>query len=321
MNETAVYSLENPGGVRVGLSAMGASIREVVTPDRAGRFVNVALPQTIPPHGSYAGATLAPFAGRIRGGLLPVEGGVWRLALNDGPNQLHGGPHNLANVRWKTEGARQEAGFQSIRFFAEAAHGLDGFPGNRAFAVTYRLWEDNRLEILLYAESDRSTRMSLSNHAYWNLSGDFSHAPSGQLLQIAAERVYWNDGAHLPMEKRPVGGTPFDFRAPAPLVERVSGNHPQLAIARGFNHAFALNAPDGTPAATLTDPRGGRRLRLYTDQPVLWLYSGGYLPVPSCAVALEAEGTPDGPGELVAPGRPYSRRICFVFDTAAAPEP
>lgn len=97
----------------------------------------------------------------------------------------------------------------------------------------------------------------------------------------------------------------------------MSGNHPQLAIARGFNHAFALNAPDGAPAATLTDPRGGRRLRLYTDQPVLWLYSGGYLPVPSCAVALEAEGTPDGPGELVAP----AGRTAAGFVSCLIPQP
>lgn len=211
MNETAVYSLENPGGVRVGLSAMGASIREVVTPDRAGPVCKCCAAPNHPAARKLRGRN--PRAVRRAHSRRPaaVEGGVWRLALNDGPNQLHGGPHNLANVRWKTEGARQEAGFQSIRFFAEAAHGLDGFPGNRAFAVTYRLWEDNRLEILLYAESDRSTRMSLSNHAYWNLSGDFSHAPSGQLLQIAAERVYWNDGAHLPVEKRPSGARPSTF--------------------------------------------------------------------------------------------------------------
>ncbi|NLF26939.1 MAG: galactose mutarotase [Clostridiales bacterium] len=320
MGDAEFFELMSAAGVRVRLRARGASIAEVFAPDRGGASANVALSPAGERDETYAGATLAPFAGRIRGGLLRVEGRAIQLSRNDGGHQLHGGPDSLAFRLWRTDGVRRERNAQSVCFFAEAEHGRDGFPGDRRFSVLYTLREDGRLDIRLSAETDRPTRVNLSNHAYWNLRGGASGTALGHFLQIAADEVYENDAEHLPLRRRAARG-PFDFRAPASLAERMRTPDPQLAIARGYNHAFVL--PVGrdadAPAATLFDPGSGRRLRLYTDQPVLRLYSGGFLPVPSSALALEAEGFPDAPdvgapGDPLTPGRPCERHISFALD-------
>ncbi len=320
MAENGEYELCNAAGARVRMSAMGAALRMAEAPDRTGAFANVALPAAGPLDPSYAGAVLAPWAGRIPGGRMEIDGRVCRLARNEGKNQLHGGPNSLARRAWRFLGYAEGPGWREARFEAEAIDGLDGFPGNRRFETAYRLWDENRLDVRFCAETDRPTRVNLSSHAYWNLSGDFSQSVDGHLLEVQADAVYVNDKQHLAAGLEATDRPPFDFRSPRPLGGMGEPPNPQLAFANGYNHAFVLRRRgSGEPAAVLTDPRSGRRLRLYTDQPCLVVYGGGYLSPPRRAVALEAQEHPLAPGAPapppLLPGSPYRRVISWRFDT------
>lgn len=319
------FCLESPGGMRVLLSAVGAAVREVYTADRYGEFANIALTPAKTIDDSFAGTTLAPYVGRVRNGCLWMDGQRFQLSQNEGNNHLHGGFENLSKQRWQTQGILQEESAQSICFVATARDGCDGYPGNRTFAVIYRLLADHRLDIHLQAESDRATCFNLSNHLYWNLTGDFT-APPHQLLCVGASEVYFNDVEHLAQELISVAQTPFDFHMPTDVTGRLSeyAQHPQLRHARGYNHAFVLSE---SPAATLYDPVSGRKLTLATDAPTLVVYSGGYLDTTlasglhvgaSCAVALEPQSCPllhagEG-GSVTHVGETYARSISYRFD-------
>lgn len=264
--------------------------------------------------------------------MLTIEGSRIQLTQNDGKNHLHGGG-GLSFAPWETEGPwEDEAGTHCV-FRRVAPHGMDGYPGNRQFTVAYTLAKENSLLIRFRATTDRVTWVNLSNHAYWNLSGDFARSANGQLVQIASDAVYENDAEHLPLGTRPVEGTAFDFRAPQTPAEAMAA-HPkdeQLRVARGYNHTFVLRpaAQQGAiPAVTLAEETSGRRLRLYTDYPAVVLYTGGFLhegialkgggtASPSCALALEPQELPGSPACLLRPGETRERFIRFTFDALA----
>lgn len=327
--------LTNTHGVIVKILTIGAAIYEVRTPDRCGVFQNIAMQlgsgQDYAADASFAGATLGPNAGRIRGGLLPIGGAVHHLRPNDGPNQLHGGARNFSRVPWRVEAYRPDGDGASLRLSLDAPDGLEGYPGRRRVSVTYTLDGRDRLTLHYAGETTRPTWLNLSNHAYWNLSGDFSAPAFDHLLCVRAGSVWYNGAGHLPSELRRVDGTPFDFRRARPL-RGVLDSFPddgQLAASRGWNNAFVL---DGAPAAVLTHPGSGRRLTVETDYPALVFYSGGFLgpdtrlsgdipASPGCALALEAQEFPDAPNlgapcRMLSPGETWERTIRFSFGLA-----
>ena len=312
------YKLFCPSGMTVTACRDGASLTDVHVADRNGAFANVALAPRAPDDPSFAGTVLAPYAGRIPGGRLRVGGRTVQLACNEGENQLHGGAGTLSHRRWACEGLREGADVQEVAFSAEAEDGQDGFPGSRRFTAVYRLYADQRLELTLTAETDRPTRVNLSHHPYFNLSGDFSTDVSGHLLCLRAREVYLTDAAFL-AAKRTAPPPALSFVAPRAIG--AAHGHAQLEQSRGLNHCYVLFAGDG-PAAVLTYPASGRRLSLYTDQPCITVYGGGYLDMPGCAVALEAQEHPESPlappPHTLMPGQTYTRRIVYRFDTAGA---
>lgn len=314
MNRT--YTLSSPSGMEITLLETGASLVGVKTADKNGAFANVALPLKGPDDISCAGATLAPYAGRIARGMMEIEGQAYQLSLNEGRNHNHGGFHSLRDRPWRCDRQRETAQYQEITFSADLEDGLDGYPGNRLFTVTYRLWQDQQIEILLGAKSDRPTRVNLSNHAYFNLSGDLTTDVSRHLLTVDSNEVYLNDDEFI-MADRSAPPDVLDFSR-----EREIGkpcDHPQIARARGLNHCYVLHGSCEQPAATLLCPASGRRMRLYTDQPCLMLYSGGFLDIPNSAITLEALEHPLSPcapqPPVLHPGETYRRRIVYHFDT------
>lgn len=332
--------LQNAQGMRVLIDPLGASLREVWAADARGQWANVALCPLRPgghiTDGSYAGALLAPCAGRIRHGRLPMGGHVHQLACNDGPHQLHGGPQNLSKALWQPQPVEASGDNQNVTFRCEAPHGLDGYPGHRCFTARYTLDNQNTITLEMTATTTAPTWVNLSSHAYWNLSGDFGRSALHQLLHIAAEEAFANDEDHLPAERRPVAGTTLDFCSPTPIGQRLEAfaHDPQVRIGRGLNNAFVLTGAQ--PCATLLDPTSGRRLRLYTDHPALVLYTGGFLggdtvlpgglsATPGCAIALEAQEFPDAPNlpgvpaPMLSPGEVRRRFIRFALDWVAVP--
>lgn len=317
MSFSDAYTLFSPSGMEVTLLEFGASVSCIRTADRHGAFANIALALKDPEDISCAGATLAPYAGRIARGRMDIDGIPYQLSLNEGRNHNHGGFHSLRDHAWCCEGMNETAEYQQIVFAADLADGIDGYPGNRHFTVTYRLHHKLALEILLTCDTDRPTRVNLSNHTYFNLSGDFSSDVSRHLLEIDADEVYINDDEFLMIARK----SPPDVLDFSGLREiGTPGDHPQIVRAKGLNHCYPLSKSGGRPAATLICPDSGRRMRLHTGQSCLMIYSGGYLDTPNCAITLEAVEHPLSPcakemPPVLYPGKTYRRRILYQFDT------
>ena len=310
------YRLSTPSGMEVTLLEAGASIASVRVPDRSGAFANVVLPMKSPGDPSYAGAVLAPYAGRIAGGRLDIDGTVFQLSQNEGSNHLHGGFHALSHRLWQCEGRMQGDGVEEVSFSAVLQDGEDGYPGNRRFTATYSLWDNQSLTLLLTAVTDKPTRVNLSSHAYFNLSGDFTSDISRHRFFLNADEVYTSDGAFL-VAGREAPPPALDFKQMREIGAPCG--HPQLDAARGLNHCYILSRSGRAPSAVLLDPASGRRMQLYTDQPCVMVYSGGYLTPPNCAIALEAQEHPLCPfaprTPALYPGKLYQRRIVYRFDT------
>jgi len=333
-NKVSSATLRSASGISVRILSTGAAIAEVITPDRQGNFTNIAM--SLDPisqyleGSSYAGAVLGPNAGRIRGSSITVGTKVYPLTENEGPNQLHGGPNNFSRRIWTLEGIRKEEGSESAAFTLTVPDGLDGYPGRREIAVIYRLDDEDTLTITFRAISDQATWLNLSNHCYWNLSGDFTRTVLDHKLCINAGHVAYNDPSNLPIGFYPVDGTPFDFRSSRSICENLPGSADsgQFAPACGYNHAYDIAGQ--TPAAILCDTVSGRSLTLETDYPSLVFYSGGCLGAdttlhggipasPSCAIALEAQEFPDAlhldgvPHPIVEPQHEWTRYIRYSF--------
>lgn len=321
-----MFSLSS-GSITAQVCAFGASLASVCVPDHSGRAENILL--SLPAPDGYAcndicaGATVGPVAGRITDGKVVIRGREY--AMNP-PGQagpcLHSGPGGLQNRLWEIEHAQPDR----VVFSTVLEDGECGLPGQRTFHTEYTLQEDV-LSICITAISTQPTFVNPTNHAYWNLSGDFSR-PAAQTMQIAANRVWYNDEEHLPVKLQPVQQTPFDFTRPASPLQRIrTGGSRQLEWGKGYNHAFVL---DGSPAVMLCDPISGRTLTLETDAPALVVYTGGFLgsetaladggaSVAGCAFALEPQLMPDAPRHLgddlplLLPGEVFRRKISYRF--------
>lgn len=326
-------------GMEVDLISYGAAVRRIFVPDRNGFIKNVVMGfqdwKDYEKNPLYAGATLCPNAGRISGALLPLGEDMIKLSANDGQNSLHGGFQNAAHCCWAVDSLETKTDYCSAAFRVSLADGLDGFPGNRSIRIRYTLRNPMTLEIDMEADSDRPTYFNLSNHSYFNLSGDFTRSALDQSLEIYGEYFIANDGQHLPAQVRTCAGSAFDFSSAVTIKEQMAAfpHEPQLANAAGYNNAFLLEHDEPgelKKAALLMDAASGRRLSLYTDAPSVVLYSGGYIgsgfrlypgltSADSCALALEAQDIPDTPSlcpdrtHIVGPGDVYHRQIVYAF--------
>lgn len=349
--EVSRVILEDEKRMQVTLLTYGAALSHLMIPNRNGLLENVVLGyQTDSSYQNnplYAGATLAPTAGRIKGAELPIHSRLCRLSQNDGSHNLHGGFENASFQNWSIKTYEESPDSCSVTFKLHLPDGLDGFPGNRNFSVSYTLKRPGILEVAYEAESDMPTYFNPSNHAYFNLSGDFTRSGLEQELRIYAALYVANDKEHIPAAILPCAGTAFDFSTPiAPATQmQTFPENGQLKNARGYNNAFLLDdfpayetpASASLPCArqlkkalSLKDNASGRSLTLFTDAPAVVLYTGGYIgdghlltgntiSSNSCAIALEAQDIPDVPHiapeqyHLTAPGERFRRTILYVF--------
>ncbi|HQP46336.1 MAG TPA: aldose epimerase family protein [Flexilinea sp.] len=329
------FRMKNRNGIEVGFHSAGASIAYVLTPDRYGNFKNIALtlpePKDYLNNEIYAGATVGPVAGRIKDGILPVLDQTYHLCRNEGNNTLHGGEKNFAHVIWNMTDFRENEDEASLRFSYTAPDGENGFPGNRKVSVEYILNRLNQLIISYTAETDKPTYLNITNHCYWNLSGDFNRDAYDHILKINADAVYYNDIQFLPTEYVDVKNSPFDFQTPRKIRDAFLNfpDHEQLKLNKGFNHAYLTK---GDEAVFLSDNKSGRTLTISTDYPCVVFYSGGFLdqisgnenqrrPAVGSGLAFEAQYLPDAPqlmGDslpILFPGMIYRKKIVFGFGT------
>lgn len=272
----------------------GGALRALTVPDRAGRPVDVALGfdslEDYRNQDKYLGALVGRYANRIGGSRFTLEGQEYSLRANDGANHLHGGPEGFDKQVWQVK----ELTASSVVLTLFSPDGQEGYPGELEIETTYAL-QDGALEISYWARSSRTTLCSLTNHAYFNLSGQKSGVIDGQYIQILADRFTPAGEALIPTGAiDPVEGTAMDLRTLQPLGQRA------------FDHNWAVAGWDGTlrPAARAWSPDTGVFMETLTTMPGIQLYTGNFL-----------DGCPAGKG-----GVPYANRWGFCLETQFYPD-
>jgi aldose 1-epimerase len=331
-----IYTLTNVHGIEARIMTYGAALVSLKTPDRAGNFQNIVLGfDTLQPYLDgvpYFGATVGRYANRIADGRLTLDGKSYQLPKNDGPNSLHGGVQGFDKRIWiaRVVQARQGA---AVRLTYVSAAGEEGYPGQLTAHVTYRLNNDDSLAIEYEATTTAPTPVNLANHAYFNLSGDTQRQILDNVLTINADAFTPVNATLIPTgEIRSVGNTPFDFRKPQTVGDRINEPDEQLKFGHGYDHNWVLNksrAETLALAAVLTDPQSGRSLEIRTTQPGLQFYSGNFLDGKPAGggdgfkrrtgLCLETQHFPDSPNEpafpstILRPGEVYSARTVLAF--------
>jgi len=337
-------TLRNEHGVTVRLIAYGARIQEVMTPDRDGRFANIALGFAslagyLSESDPYFGATVGRFANRIAKGRFTLDGHAYQLPINNGPNSLHGGTTGFDRVLWSVVGVKQGPTSASVTLRYVSPNGDQGYPGTLTATATYALDDDDRLRIEYQATSDAPTIVNLSNHTYWNLSGEGSGSVMSQRLMIPGAEITPVDATQIPTGTfMTVAGTPFDFRRPKAIGRDIRDGDSQLVIGRGYDMNWVISrevAAAPRLVARVVDPRSGRALQLESNQPGLQFYSGnfldgtlvgtsGHIYRQGDAFVLEPQIFPDTPNHpgfgsgRLAPGQVYRNVIIYTFSTVGS---
>lgn len=336
--EARCYTLEGEG-LRARITDYGARLAALEMADADGGFADVALGfddvASYVEAGKPFGALLGRVSNRIAGGSFILDGRRYALVQNDGRNTLHGGGV-FGNVFWHVA----EADATHLALTHVSPDGDQGFPGTLAVGATWRV-EGATLWLELEARTDAPTVVSVSAHPYFNLRG----AGNGDVLDheftIAADRFLPTDAEQIPTgERRPVEGTPFDFRQPARAAGRIGLPDPQLLRGKGYDHYFILaEAADGEPrfAARARDPVSGRSLDVLTTQPGLQFYTGnnldgtiagrGGIYRQSAGFAFEPQGFPNAPNQMdfpsvvLRPGDIWRQRIGYAFSISEPDRP
>ena len=301
-----LFTLRNANGIELKATNYGGIITSIVAPDRDGKPGDIVLGfDTIegylkdPP---YFGALVGRYGNRIAKGRFTLDGKTYSLAVNNGPNHLHGGLKGFDKVIWTAEPL---AGKTGVAFSRRSPDGEEGYPGNLDVRITYELTDRNELVITYHATTDKATPVNLTNHSYFNLAG--SGDVLGHQLTIAADRYTPVDSTLIPTGTlAPVQGTPFDFRTPTAIGARIEQANEQLKNGGGYDHNWVLNRSGSGRqlAARVVEPKSGRTLEVSTTEPGVQFYSGNFL-----------DGTITGKGGTV-----YQRRSGLCLETQHYPD-
>lgn len=332
-----LYRLKNANGMAIEVITYGGIITSWTAPDKTGAYENVvlgydSLAQYLASN-PYFGAIIGRYGNRIAGGQFTLEGTTYALATNDGPNHLHGGLKGFDKVLWSADTATSAEGASLILSY-ESPDMEEGYPGRLSVQVTYTLTADDALQVDYEAATDKATIVNLTQHSYFNLSGDFNQSILDHELMIAADQYLPVDATLIPTgELAPVEGTPFDFREAKMIGRDIEAGHPQLELGKGYDHCWVLNEQDRMRrVASAYHPGTGRQLEVFTDEPGIQFYSGnfldGTLPMPGggtyghrTGFCLETQHYPDSPNQkdfpsvVLRPGETYKTRTAFKFST------
>lgn len=336
-------TLTNANGISATVIAFGATLQSVVIPDREGKKADVALgydnlsdyidqPQ-------YFGSTVGRFANRLAGGRFKLDGKTWQTPINNGANALHGGTLGFDKVLWEVTSVKSGP-TASVTLRYVSPDGDQGYPGTMTVDAIYSLDEKNELRIEYVATTDRPTIANITNHAYWNLSGEGSaNGAMEHVVTIPAESYLPTDSGAIPTgEYRPVAGTVFDFRKPTVIGERVrDASDEQIVFGRGYDHNWVIGrkvTTDQHLMARVEDPASGRGFELWSNQPGLQMYSGNFFDATSHgksrkiyrmgdALVMEPQIFPDAPNQKdfpnarLAPGETYRNVMTYRLTTGA----
>lgn len=332
--DVMLYTLRNENGMEISVMNYGGIIVSVKVPDRQGNVEEVTLGydslQAYIDNNPYFGALIGRYGNRIANGSFTLDGRQYKLPTNDGTNQLHGGPRGFDKVYWDITPGSDST---SLVLTYDSPDGEQGYPGNLSAEVKYTLTADNEIRIDYKATTDKTTVVNLTNHSYFNLTGDpAQHSILDHNLQIDADHFLPVDEKLIPTGTvEPVEGTPFDFRTATVIGARIGNDDPQLKLGRGYDHCWVLNGHDGSlkQVATLTEPQSGRKMEVLTTEPGLQFYSGNFLNESvvarhgPCAIrsalCLETQHFPDSPNKpsfpsvVLKPGETYTSTTVYRF--------
>lgn len=277
-----LYTLSNTGGMEVQVTNFGAILVSVKVKDSSSQVKDVVLGydslKEYEKNEFFFGSTIGRNANRIKDAVFSLDGKEYRLAVNEGPNNLHSdADHGFHKVLWNAE-VKENA--NAVTFCYASPDQENGFPGNLNVSVTYSLSEDNALSITYEGISDQKTVMNMTNHSYFNLNGQGSGSICDEKVTIFADGFTEVGEGSIPTGRIiPVEGTPLDFRSPRRVGDDIDDDFEQLNLVGGYDHNFALNSKGETraKAACVEDDRSGICMKVYTDLPGIQFYTGNFV--------------------------------------------
>jgi aldose 1-epimerase len=334
-----LFTFTRAGAPTVAVTNLGGHIVSILAVDRSGRAADVTLGYRdfagYLGDKDYFGSLVGRYANRIAKGRFTLDGKAYTLAVNNGPNSLHGGPTGFQKRVWSPKVVSGPEG-DALELTYVSKDGEEGYPGTLTAKVVYSLRADGGLAIDYTATTDAPTIVNLTNHAYFNLAGEGEGTILGHEMQIEADATTPVDATLIPTgERRPVAGTPFDFRKPVAIGARIDAADEQLKAGGGYDHNYVLRGAKGELrlAARVVEPKSGRVLEVLTTEPGLQFYSGNFLDgkvvgksgkpyVRRGAFCLEAQHFPDSPHQtgfppvVLRPGQTYRQTTVYRLTVA-----
>jgi aldose 1-epimerase len=314
----------------------GARVVSLWTPDKDGHYEDVVLGYNnidsyVNNTGErFLGAVVGPYANRIANGTYTIGEETYNFPQNNNGQTLHGGLKGLDMVVWDVDSVTENAIVLSYLH----PDGQDGMPGNLKIVMTYTLTPENEFRVDYLAETDKATHVNISHHSFFNLKGEGNGTITDNVMVINASNTTPVDNLLIPSgEIADVTGTPFDFREPHVIGERIDVENEQLANGLGYDHNWVLDrktAGELEFAASVHEPASGRFLEVFTDQPAMQFYSGNFFDGKSFgkygkalkfreSIALETQKYPDTPNHenfpstLLNPGEKYTHVCVYRF--------
>lgn len=316
-----LYTLRNASGTVVTITNYGGIVTSFLAKDKKDSVASIVVGfDSIGPYlqsPPYFGSIIGRYGNRIGAGKFSIGDKNYTLATNNGANHLHGGVVGFDKVIWTAAPVVDSIPSLTLSYLSK--DGEEGYPGNLQVTVTYSLNDDNGLRIQYEATTDQPTPVNLTNHSYFNLTGDTKETIFNHQLELNADAYTPVDNGLIPTgEIRQVAGSPFDFRSPMAIGSRID------SVEGGYDHNYVLNNADGTlkKVAHLSEPVSGRFLEVWTTEPGIQFYSGNFLdgkfinhtgtPVQlHTALCLETQHFPDSPNKkefpstILEPGKKY----------------
>jgi aldose 1-epimerase len=333
--KTDLYILKNRLGYEVAITNYGGAIVAIMVPDKDGNVANVIqghdnIQDVIKSPEPYLSTLIGRFGNRIARGQFTLNGKDYQLAINNGPNALHGGPTGFHARVWD---ARQ-MGPRSLALQYTSAYGEEGFTGEFRVTVEFTFTDQNELVIEYLASTNKKTICNLTHHAFFSLAGIANPTPTidDLMCEVNADFYLPTDDTSIPTgEILKVEGTPFDFRTPKPVGQDIDADD-EIRNGQGYDHCFVLNKKEAGElsfAARIKEPKSGRTMEVYTTEPGVQMYSdnwadgysgqhGATFPRRS-AICFECQHFPDSPNRpyfpsvVLRPNERYKQKTVYKF--------
>lgn len=330
--EVKRYTLTNDFGYSVSILNYGGIICGINIPDKEGVVENIVLGHTTiknyEENSPYFGCITGRTAGRINNAEFKIDETIYKLNKNNGNHNLHGGLKGFDKVIWSAkELIERDCIGLSLNYVSK--HLEEGYPGNLDMTVIYKWNNENELTIRYLANTDMETPITLTNHTYFNLSGDLSTTILDHELHIAADQFVKISANLIPFDISNVEGTPFDFRLAKAVGQDIDLEDEQIKNGKGYDHPFVLNGSN-KPQITLVHKDSGRKLSVLTNEKCLVCYTGNFLTTemkaydhisiqPRSGICLETQYYPDSlnfelvPSKTLKPSETYDQTTMYKF--------